>query len=200
MMDRSYREAALEAIARKILKDYDPMLIVGEPKAIPIEEIAEQYMRLDVEYRCLRKNGIVLGCAVFNDTLLPIYNMEEKQYELIPVKGGTIVIDASLLNNRTDGRLRFTFAHETSHLLIHKEKFAGTGIAAASAAKTSFEVDSFTERQADILATALLMPAGQVKKAFYHCRNAKDPAAALAELFGVSKQAMGIFMKDHNLI
>jgi len=203
MSDKLYRAATLEAIARRTIKEYDASLITGEPRAIPIEEIAEQHCRLDVEYRCLRKNGIVLGCTVFNDTLLPVYNMELKHYELIAVKGGTIVIDAGLLDDRTDGRLRFTFAHEVAHWLIHKENFSGTGVAAASATKTSLEENSSAEREADILASALLMPAPQVKKAFYHNVNAsrdKDQTAALAELFGVSKQAMGIFLKDHRLI
>lgn len=202
MTERNIKVTALEAIARKLLKGYDPALLTGEPRAIPIEEIAEQYLHLDVEYRYLRKNSIVLGCTVFNDTLLPIYNREAGRYELIAVNGGTIVIDASLLHNRTDGRLRFTFAHELAHWMIHKELFSGTGIAAASAVKTSFEEDSLTERQADILATAILMPAGQVKRAYYNYKNTHktgDPAKALAGLFDVSKQAMGIFLKDHGL-
>lgn len=203
MADMFYRAAALDAIALNTIKGYNPELLIGTPGAIPIEEIAEYYCHLDIEYCYLRKNGIALGCTVFNDTFLPIYNMDTKRYELVSVKGGTIVIDANLLNDKTDVRLRFTFAHEVAHWLIHKEIFLGKGIAAASAAKTSFEENSVTERQADILAAALLMPTGQVKKAFYHNISAghdKDPVTSLAKLFNVSKQAMSIFLKDHCLI
>jgi len=43
------------------------------------------------------------------------------------------------------------------------------------------------------------MPTAQVKKAYYTMRSRRDPAASLAELFDVSKQAMGIFLREHNL-
>jgi Zn-dependent protease with chaperone function len=196
---KAYTITTLEAIARNELKKYDPALVVGEPCAIPIEDIVEHHYRLEVEYRFLRKNGQALGCTVFDDTLLPFWVEDERRYALLPVKGGTIVVSAALLQSRTDGRLRFTFAHELAHWLLHKELYAGAGLAAASAIKTSLEENPAVERQADILATALLMPAGQVKRAFYAERGAKDPAASLAERFGVSKQAMGIFLRDHSL-
>jgi len=196
---RFFNAMMLETIARNELKKYKPSLVVGEPRAIPIEDMVEQYYKLDVEYRFLRKNGSALGCTVFGDTLLPIWNSEEKQYELLPVKSGTIVISAALLDNKTDGRLRFTFAHELAHWLIHRELYSGGSVAAASTVKTSLEENHAVERQADILATALLMPRNQVKRAFYAMRSAADPAASLAGLFDVSKQAMGIFLKDHHL-
>lgn len=190
----------LAAIARNVLEKYNPTLIHGEPKAIPIEDIVERHYGLNMEYRHFRKQGNVLGCAVFNDTLLPIWNMDEKRYELLPVKRGTIVISAELLNDRTDGRLRYTVAHELAHWLIHQELYSGGNVAAASSIQTSLEIDSVVERQADILACALLMPSNQVKRAYYAIRGAKDPASTLAGLFCVSKQAMGIFLKEHCLV
>lgn len=190
----------LETIARNELKKYKPSLVVGEPRAIPIEDMVERYYRLDVEYRFLRKNDSALGCTVFDDTLLPIWNADEKRYELLPVKSGTIVISAALLDSKTDGRLRFTFAHELAHWLIHRELYSGGSVAAASAVKTSLEENHAVERQADILATALLMPRNQVKRAFYTMRGTVDPVTSLAGLFDVSKQAMSIFLKDHHLV
>jgi len=45
------------------------------------------------------------------------------------------------------------------------------------------------------------MPEVQAKKAFFSIRTQNiDHTAALAALFGVSKQAMGFFMRDHNLV
>jgi hypothetical protein len=136
-MMRYFNENALEAIARTELKKFDPSLIVGEPRAIPIEYMAEYHFGLEMEYRLLRKNGLVLGCTVFDDTLLPIWVPEERRYTALKVKGGTIVVDISLLNARTDGRLRFTIAHEIAHWLIHKELYTGEGVAAAHAVRTS---------------------------------------------------------------
>jgi len=197
---RFFDAVTLETIARNELKKYKPSLVVGEPGAVPIEDMVERYYGLEVEYRFLRKNGSALGCTVFDDTLLPIWNPEERQYELLSVRRGTIVISAALLYNKSDGRLRFTIAHELAHWLIHRELFSGGGIAAASAIKTSLEENPAVERQADILATALLMPRNQVKRAFYALRSMTDPADSLAALFDVSKQAMGIFLNEHRLV
>jgi len=194
----------LEGIARKTLKEYNPALLTGEPCAIPIEKIAEKHFGLSIEFHCLRKNGLILGETIFDDALVPVYDCEAKRYDFVFIKGGTIILDESLLCCKTDGRLRFTCAHELAHWLIHRELYLGSGETAALInPKKSSEDNSMIERQADILGTALLMPAGQVKRAFYRNMNTyrkDEPAVALAELFDVSKQAMGIFLKSHNLI
>ena len=196
---KSYDRPTLAAIARNVIKKYDPYLLYCEPCAVPIEKITEQFYGLDVEYCHLRKNGLVLGCTIFDNTLLPIWDADECQYGVMRVNGGTIVIEASLLDERKQGRLRFTFAHELAHWLLHKELYVGEGIAAASAIKTSLEVNPVVERQADVLASYLLMPKNQVKRAFYAIQDKPNPTSYLSSLFGVSKQAMGIFLKDHNL-
>jgi hypothetical protein len=199
-MEQRYNTLTLEAIARKTLKEYDPALLFGEPCAVPIEKIA-RWLGLDIEYQCLRKNGAILGEMVYDDTYVPMYFRDRKQYELVLVPGKTIILDESLLRCRDDGRLRFTCAHEIAHYLRHKTIYAGTGQTAALVdTKKSSEENPVIERQADILATALLIPSAQVKKAFHGIRNIPDPAAALAELFDVSKQAMGIFMREHSLV
>ena len=200
MLERTHNMAAYEAVARKVLKEYDPALLNGTPRAIPIEKIAH-HLGLCIEYQCLRKTGHILGEMIYDDTYVPVYIHESKRYDLIFVKGGTIILDESLLHRGREGRLRFTCAHEIGHWLRHKNIYAGTGQAAAYGnPKKSSEENPYIERQADIIGTALLMPAGQVKKAFYEYRGMPDVTAALANLFLVSKQAMGIFLRDYRLI
>ena len=195
------RPELLEAIARNTLKKYDSSLILGyEAKSVPIEDIIES-LGLTLEYQYIRKNGRILGETVFDDDYIPIYNMEAKQYELIFVERGTIILDASLLRCRTQGRLRFTAAHELAHWLIHQELYSGTGDMAAmlkSISKSS-DADKYIERQADMLGSALLLPICQVKKAFYRT-SGDDRVLKLANQFGVSKQAMDIRLKEHHLI
>jgi hypothetical protein len=199
-MVNNHNVTMFEAIARQILKNYDPMLLNGPPTAIPIEKIA-QHLGLCIEYQCLRKNGLILGETIYDDAYVPVYFHELKRYDLLPVKGRTIILDESLLRRGREGRLRFTCAHEIAHWVRHKDLYAGTGQAAASVnPNKSSEENPYVERQADILGTAMLMPTGQVKKAFYTYRGTPEINAALAELFGVSKQAMGIFLKDHRLL
>ena len=202
MKDKQMNKLWLETIARNVIKGYDPYLLIGEPEAIPIEKIAA-HLGLAIEYQCLRKNGVLLGELVYNDSLVPLYldNGMEEGYTLVQVKGGTIILDESLLVPGKEGRLRFTCGHEIGHFLVHKEHYCGMGKAAAHGnPKKSSQENPFIERQADILGTFLLMPKGQVKKAFHAHRNDRDPVKKLAGIFQVSKQAMRIFLKDCNLI
>lgn len=195
------RPELLEAIARNTLKKYDESLVSGyDAKEVPIEEIIES-MGLSLEYQYIRNNGRILGETVFDDAYVPIYNMDEKRYELIFVERGTIILDASLLRCRTRGRHRFTAAHELAHWIIHQELYSGTGDAAAmlkSLSKSS-EADRRIELQADMLASALLLPISQVKKAFYRT-SGEDRVSRLAAQFGVSNQAMEIRLRNHHLI
>ena len=126
-----YREQALERIARDVITAYDPRLYYGSPAAIPIEDIIEA-QGLVLEYQYLRNNGRVLGETIFDDGLTAIYDRENHRYDLLPVKGGTILIDCSLCEEEAStGRLRFTCAHELGHWLLHKKQFSGTGENAA---------------------------------------------------------------------
>ena len=198
MSYKYYREQALETIARQIIKEYDAALF-EEPSAIPIEDIIEKCHKLTVIYQQIRKTGQILGETVFDDTFVPVY---DGRYLWLPVERGTVIIDSGLLNPRSYGRLRFTLAHELAHWIIHQHIYAGSGQAAAmrkSIAKSS-EAGKAVERQADLLGSLILMPAGQVKKGFYRHHAAPNPADALARLFAVSKQAMNIRLKELRLM
>lgn len=45
-----YRLDAIETIGRKILQEYDPVLLDGPPQAVPIETIIETKFDLTLEY------------------------------------------------------------------------------------------------------------------------------------------------------
>ena len=194
-----YRDQALEAIARRAIKAHDAALL-SSPSTIPIEEIIGT-CGLEIDYQYIRNNGRILGETIFDDTVIPVYDKDNAQYSLICVRRGDVIIDASLLPPRKIGRLRFTMAHELAHWLIHQEIYTGSGENAAMTSKPakSSDADAAIERQADRLACFLLMPAGQVKTAFYHHHNHTDPAAVMANLFGVSRQAMDIRLRELRL-
>lgn len=197
-----YRKEVLETIARRALLEYDPCLLY-EPCAIPVELIIEKRFDLTLEYHYIRKNGRVLGETVFLDTPIPIFNSEARKYELAPIKGGTIIVDASLLNIRNDGRLRYTCAHELAHWLIHKDFYIRLGETAAmtKTISKSSEADMTIERQADRLGSYLLMPSGLIKKAFHRGSRLPDESInTLADQFGVSRQAMKIRLTEMRLI
>jgi len=199
-MEQRYRSiAALEAIARNTLNSYDYSLLHGTPCAVPIEQIAE-HLGLFIEYQCIRKTGSILGEMIYERTYVPVYFRDIASYSLITVEGNTIILDESLLCCHNDGRLRFTCAHEIAHWLLHRDIYANTGQAAASGnPKKSSEENPAEERQANILASMLLLPKAQVKKMFYSIRNKPNPVMILKEHFDVSKEVMDIFTREHNL-
>lgn len=75
-----YRLDAIETIGRKILQEYDPVLLDGPPQAVPIETIIETKFDLTLEYHCLRKNGSILG-----ETIL----MKERPFYMTKMKNAT---------------------------------------------------------------------------------------------------------------
>lgn len=86
----------------------------------------------------------------------------------------------------------------------HILDFKPTGdVAAYNGNVSSDESHGIIERQADTLASALLMPLPQIKKCFYRLkigRTDEQLIAEMANIFEVSKQAMQIRLKSRNLI
>jgi Zn-dependent peptidase ImmA (M78 family) len=197
-----YRNEALDVIARKVIAQYDPSLL-HTPAPIPVDTIIEKVYGLTLEFQFIRKNGRVLGETVFEDALIPIYDRNSGEgYKLVPVRAGTVIIDASLLNQRNDGRFRYTCAHELSHWVIDRNYFMQLGETAAMTEKAlrSSEVNDAIERQVDRLACRILMPKGTLKSAYFDiCRKSSNVSAPLAEFFGVSRQAMEIRLNELGL-
>jgi len=208
VVEKNYSEHALESIALNVIKQYNPSLLYGTPRAIPIEDIIEKQYGLKIEYQHIRKNGELLGETIFGDMWVPIYDKESEEYTMISVKKGTIIIDAGLLNGVNDGRLRFTCAHELAHWLIHKDVYSGSEKLAnmLNLAGVKHSEYSIMEKQADSLGSSLLMPAGRVKAAYYSLsgtmahKGKTETIEMLSEQFDVSKQAMEIRLKTCKLI
>jgi len=192
----------LENIARRIILQYDPDLL-HTPAPIPVEAIMERLYGLTIEFYHIRNNGRVLGETVFEDAMIPIYERANHEgYKLIPVKAGTVIIDASLLYCRGDERFRYTCGHELSHWVIDKRYFTELGeTAAMTKVARSSETDRTIEHQADRMAGYLLMPKGTVKMAFFRNLHVKgDIVSILADMFQVSYQAMNIRLGEMGLL
>ena len=224
-----YSDEALETIARKVISKYSPALL-RKPSLIPVEDIMEKAYGLTLEFQYIRKNGRILGETVFEDAEVPIYEHENNEgYKLIAVKSGTVIIDASLLHERSSsGRLRFTCAHELAHWVIDKNYFTQLGETANLSSNTmdtefaeefldydelqrkiktmekvvrSSDTDNVIERQANRMASRILMPKCTLKPAFHQARNnTSNIIGHLATLYGVSKQAMQIRLEEMGLL
>ena len=88
--------------------------------------------------------------------------------------------------------------------MLHKKLYSGTGdVAAYDGKSSSDESIGLIERQADALATALLMPMPQIKKCFYRIRpghSDEQIVAKMADTFEVSRQAMRIRLESRHLL
>lgn len=197
-MTNYLRTNAIEAVSIKVLTEWNRSIWSAAPQAIPIEEIMETHYRLNIDYCYITNNGRVLGKTIFDDGITPYYDMDNHEYQFMPVKAGTVIIDATLLEDK-EGRLRFTLAHELGHWLLHKHLFQGSGTSPANLSK---EQDTLAERQANQIAVYLLMPKGIVKKAYFaHQATSKGTITEkLADIFDVSRQAMAIRLKECGLV
>jgi len=199
-----YKATTLEAIARKVLTQYDPHYMNREPQAVPIEKIIERIYRLDIDYVRLTMYGDELGRMIYDNGYTIRFNDEKDDYELMRVKMGKMLIEAQLANDVTQyGRYRFTLAHELAHWILHKQIYTGTNVAAATFL-TDRQSDDSSEWQANYLGKAVLMPVGQVKRGFYHLcadiRKVNEKTKRLAEIFEVSQEAMGYRLSELGLI
>jgi len=105
-----FRPQALESIARKLLVEYDASYLNRSPRPVPIETIIEKVCGLSIEYKYLTNNGRELGRMIYDDGITTYFDKDINEYALMTVQGGTIMIDASLLDQeKLYGRLRFYF-------------------------------------------------------------------------------------------
>ena len=136
---------------------------------------------------------------IYDDGYTTRFNPDIDNYDFVKVTAGTIIIEASLLIQY--GRRRFTLAHELAHWVLHKELYTGTNIEAATYGMNNYCSNSI-EWQADYLAKAILMPERQVRRGFSMVQNERTDRKimCLSRMFGVSRQAMEIRLKELKLI
>jgi Zn-dependent peptidase ImmA (M78 family) len=149
---------SIAAAATGVISDYEVKIKHRVQRPIPVENIIERGLNLQLGFADLRKK-LKLG-----DVLGAIY-----------VKEGLICVDQSLAENQNEGRLCFTFAHETGHWVLHREHI---NRACRQGSDDAFifcrikDAKQKIEWQADYFASCLLMPEPAVKSAFFKCYGA----------------------------
>lgn len=166
--------------------------------SVPIEKIIEGDLGLDIDYKLLDKDHNILGMTAFNNGYTEVINRTTGEREKIGVTKGTIIIDEHLVEDTSlAGRLRFTFAHEAGHWLLHRhlfEKDENQGVLLREdveatpikclnrnvelifqfAACNAWDDNDWLEWQADYMAGALLLPIIPFKAAFLGCLRKLD--------------------------
>ncbi len=207
----------IDHIGEKIVYDFCPEAM-RTPQAIDIDLFVEEYLKMQVDYQYLSNNGIYLGMTVFFDSdKVIIYDKEKDQADYMFVKGNTVLIDRSLLEDSQLRRYRFTMGHEAAHGFLHKEYF-GRQKENRSAARENVSLIpcrisetannetknvewtdcDWLEWQANTLSSAILMPKTMVEVAVADLRGRaifpEEYTFRVAGVFNVSKEAA-----DHRL-
>lgn len=194
----------MELLAARELKKYkDGKYVFGEPCAVPIEDIIEQFYGISIEYHHLRKRLITLGQMVFGGGYVTVYDENKPGYTLIDVPPKTMLIDSRLIEQkRYANRLRFTYAHELAHYLYHKEYFSDSENSPALILG-EYNVKDVIENQANMLCSYILIPTGQMKKAYYRLMmngHSSSIISDMATIFEVSTSTMEIRLREHGMI
>jgi len=143
----------IAACAAGLLDDYRQIVQRDVQPPIAIEGLIEHGLNLHLGYADLRT-------ALDMDDVLGATYIKERM----------ICVDESLLEDKFEGRLSFTFAHETGHWLLHREfvdhacRSDGQGGFILCRVK---DAKAAIEWQADYFASCLLMPEEFVRKAFH---------------------------------
>ena len=148
-------KSSISAAADAIIDDYEAKIKRRVVPPIPVESIIERGLGLSLGFLDLRQKldmDDVLG-ATF-------------------VKERTICVDRSLAENQNEGRICFTFAHETGHWVLHRslvERAYRTSETDPFIFCRSRDAKQPIEWQADYFASCLLMPEDAVRNAFCEC-------------------------------
>jgi Zn-dependent peptidase ImmA (M78 family) len=228
---------ALDGYAEDVVRDFAPgYMRAAQP--FDAELFAEYYLGLEVVYARISGDRQILGMTAFNTGVIQVANAQTGQPEPMPVRVGTVLIEPSLAKTRNLPRMRFTLMHEAAHWLLHRPAFAednpfgSPGVyenqyVAAKEGRIDYSRsqkerndNERIERQADFLASALLMPRPPLRLVFreffkYYDERPRqivrgrdtidDGFAALlpqfaAKKFGVSNRAALIRLEKLNAI
>lgn len=179
---------ALDQYAEAVLRHAMPKLgtpkLLSEPTVLDVMRFIEFYCKMEVEYKQINYDRKIMAMTAFNPGIVQVCDDSGLNPLPLVVEGGTVIIDPILMQKRNQARCRFTFMHEGSHWLIHRKAFAadnpyGTpgvfenqflaakeGRIDYSRSQKERNDSERIERQADFLASALLMPKTTLRMAF----------------------------------
>ena len=110
-----------EVEAESFLKKYECEDAIDNPQPIPIFDIAQRLMSLDiVQSECLALDGSIQGAIAFTKGTLDVYDWETGEYIGYTTDGPAVFIDSAIW---TEGRINNTLAHECYHWWRHRNYF-----------------------------------------------------------------------------
>ena len=216
----------IEDIAVAVTKDFNEFFFGKEAdevriaRATPIDQLAKDYLGLNVSFARLSSDGSICGLTAYADTEYIVEEMGIRR--TIPLRQNQVLLDESFIKpgqvQKLCGKRRFTLAHECAHQILYSMEDEAVKAACQQkyAARTAYSLrdlksrEDWNEWQANVLGAAILMPqkeidyamwyfAGGKKLVNYEGRFAYHDRLALALIcsqLGVSKTAAVIRLRD----
>ena len=174
---------ALEEYAEDIVRDFASNSL-HTPGVVDVDRFMEYYIGLNIDFRHIYYDRVILGMTAFSDGIIDVLDINTNQPEPMLLKRGTVILDTSLSLKRNNKRRRFTMTHEGSHWLLHRKALAPENpfgnigefqnqYLAAKTGKVDYsrsekernDIERM-ERQADFLASAILMPRPALRETY----------------------------------
>lgn len=93
----SYQQ--IDELTENLLQDYKPELL-REPMAIEYDDFLEGYLEVKLDYQHIYTStgeGDILGCAIFTEQKLAIFDKENMRKDYRKYGPNTVVLDLSLV-------------------------------------------------------------------------------------------------------
>ena len=210
----------LERIANRVLREYW-MLPEAQTtfQRVQPEVFVTCLLGLRIDYRHLSPDRNTQGTTSYGDLEVGVYDRADEEYYLLD--GNTILIEEDLLVPEMAGRRHFSIAHEGCHHVLNRT-FPGSYSGGENVSRALNYCTKparngppdWEEWQANNMASMILMPRGLLFRDMRLCGiNGPIPIlnrlgrvedfkkfSRLAEMLGVSQQALAIRMKQYGLI
>lgn len=212
----------IEKIAQRVTSAYRKLPAVKErqTESVSPELLACDLLGLSIEYHVLSPNGNILGLTSCGEVGVPVFD-NPGQPEHLFLDGKTLLIDNRLIaEGANKGRFHFTLVHEACHQIykmLYPKEYA-SGVAKRqiyySITPPALAGDYWEEWRANVLTSALLMPADMVhanmiafglgeklrvlNKVF--ALDEYEHFREMADYMGVSQQALSIRLKQLGLL
>jgi hypothetical protein len=95
------RKDDMDGLATTFLQTYCPEAL-RQPMPLPVEDIAELQMGIDIDYVNITEDCRTLGMMIFSDGITEIYDKDTGQYVNQKVTRGTMLVESDLNDNRED--------------------------------------------------------------------------------------------------
>lgn len=174
----------LEEIAAAVTKDFNEFFFGKEPdrlriaRATPIDQLAKDYLGLNVSFARLSFDGSICGLTAYADTE---YIVEERGVKrTIPLSRNQVLLDESFIQpgqvRQLCGKRRFTLAHECAHQILFQMESdeVKQNCEKKYAARTAYSLrdlktrEDWNEWQANTLGAAILMPQKEIDYAVWY--------------------------------